>query len=61
MGIYTSITINGFFQLLKYACMYALSCRTAAPGKLGLTDRGATVPSIQKTVCLLCTKSCAWF
>lgn len=28
--------------------MYALSCRTAAPGKLGLTDRGATVPSIQK-------------
>lgn len=41
--------------------MYALSCRTAAPGKLGLTDRGATVPSIQKTVCLLCTKGCAWF
>lgn len=31
--------------------MYALSCRTAAPGKLGLTDCGATVPSIQKTVC----------
>lgn len=39
--------------------MYALSCRTAAPGKLGLTDRGATVPSIQKNFYVYCAQKVA--